>query len=176
MTANDRKIKARSVHKPRAICDVHMPSDVLHSAIYRFACTCDETGVFAWDPRNKPHMATLELCAGFPSCLIQGGRKLTQSLRITILSPPGRPLDGLVWCPAGILGRLEASCAPLGALLSCLSPFGEPFHEGDLRWPRRHTLTHIPPRSRKRGGKKISKRSRGHEEEKEGATSSNGNR
>ena len=66
-------------------------------------------------------MATLELCAGFPSCLIQGGRKLTQSLRITSLSPPGRPLDGLVGRPAGILSRLEAICAPLGALLSCLA-------------------------------------------------------
>ena len=29
-------------------------------------------------------MATLELCAGFPSCLNQGGRKLTLSLWITI--------------------------------------------------------------------------------------------
>ena len=65
-------------------------------------------------------MATLELCTGFPSCLIQGGRKLTQSLRIAIFSPPERPLEGLAGRLAGILAGLEAMYAPLGAFLSCL--------------------------------------------------------
>ena len=54
-------------------------------------------------------MATLELCTVFPSCLIQGGRKLTQSLLFIAIVPlPVRLLEGLVGRLAGSLGRLEA--------------------------------------------------------------------
>ena len=54
-------------------------------------------------------MATVELCAGFSSCLIQGGRQLTQSLLFIAIVPPHvRILEGLVGRPAGSLGRLEA--------------------------------------------------------------------
>ena len=48
--------------------------------------TAVATARTCFEPLNEPHMATLELSVGFPSCLIQGGRKLTLSLRFAILS------------------------------------------------------------------------------------------
>ena len=65
------------------------------------------------DPLNNPHMATPELCIGFPACLIQGGRKLTQSLRIAIY----RLLGVLLKASWGVLRALWAVSRPSRSLL-----------------------------------------------------------